>query len=512
MGAHRAADAPSSSGAIADGDLLAALDLGSNSFHMVVARYVLGQLRVVDRLRESVRMAEGLDGRGGLRADVRERALECLQRFGQRIRNLPPHCVRVVATNSVRHLADPRVFLQPAEAALGHAIDIVSGREEARLIYLGIAHSLPADDQRRLVIDIGGGSTECIIGHRFEALERESLQMGCVASTRRFFGDGRIGRKRWNDALTEVSAEFQQFARAYRERGWKDVIGSSGTIKAIAQIGTQLQPTRGLITAAALAELCARVQAFEQIADIDLPGLSDERRPVIAGGALVLQAAFNELDLTSMQPSKAALREGVLHDLLGRAGQRDPREASVDALMDRYGIAREQAALVERSVLGLFDQCAGPWALDADARRVLSWAARLHEIGLAIAHSQHHVHGAYVIEYSDIVGFTRTEQQALAALIRCQRRSIAMESIKPLPGRLEEPILRCALLLRLAVLLHRSRDPDGLPALQLTVEGKRLRLRLPAGWLARHPLTRQDLDREREQMAEVGYTLRVRSG
>lgn len=512
MRTQRAADAQSGDGAIADGDLLAALDLGSNSFHMVVARHVLGQLRVVDRLRETVRMAEGLDGRGGLRADVRARALECLQRFGQRIGNLPAHRVRVVATNTVRQLADPQVFLQPAEAALGHAIDIVSGREEARLIYLGIAHALPANGQRRLVIDIGGGSTECIIGHGFDTLERESLQMGCVASTQRFFADGRIGRKRWKEALTEVSAEFQQFAHAYREHGWDEVIGSSGTIKAIAQIATQLQSTRGLITAAALAELCERVQACERIDAIDLPGLSAERRPVIAGGALVLQAAFNALDLTRMQPSKAALREGVLYDLLGRASDCDQRESSVAALMDRYGIAREQAALVESTALALFDQCAGQWSLDADARRILGWAARLHEIGLAVAHSQHHIHGAYLIEYSDIAGFTRTEQQALAALIRCQRRDIAMDAIKPLPGRLEEPILRCALLLRLAVLLHRSRDRDGLPPVQLAVDDKRLRLRLPAGWLARHPLTRQDLDREREQMAEVGYALLVRSG
>ncbi|MBS0212181.1 MAG: exopolyphosphatase [Proteobacteria bacterium] len=496
----------------ADGNdaLLAALDLGSNSFHMVVARRVLGQLRVVDRLREMVRMAEGLDGHGGLRKDVRARALECLARFGQRIRHLPAGNVRVVATNTVRQLRDPRGFLQPAEAALGHAVEIVSGREEARLVYLGVAHGMAPSGKRRLVIDIGGGSTEFIIGEGYEPLERESLQMGCVASTRRFFADGRIGRKRWKEGLTEISAEFQQFSRAYRERGWDEAMGSSGTIKAIGEIVAAMKLTRGAITDTALAALCERLQACERIDDIALPGLPDERRPVIAGGALVLQAAFNELGLKRMQPSKAALREGLLHDMLGRGSERDPREASVDALMARYDVDREQAARVEHSALDLFDQCAEDWRLAADERRALAWAARVHEIGLAVAHSQYHVHGAYLIEHSDIDGFSRTEQQVLAALVRCHRRAIAMPVIDALPARLEEPTLRCALLLRLAVLLHRSHDRDAAPAARLSVDGKHVQLGLPADWLQRHSLTRQDLERERSEMAAIGYTLTIR--
>ncbi|MBS0195049.1 MAG: exopolyphosphatase [Proteobacteria bacterium] len=495
-----------------DDALLAALDLGSNSFHMVVARRVLGQLRVVDRLREMVRMAEGLDGHGGLRKDVLERALECLARFGQRIRHLPSGNVRVVATNTVRQLRDPRVFLQPAEAALGHAVEIVSGREEARLVYLGVAHGMAPSGKRRLVIDIGGGSTEFIIGEGYEPLERESLQMGCVASTRRFFADGRIGRKRWKEGLTEISAEFQQFARAYRERGWDEAMGSSGTIKSIGEIVAAMKLTRGTITDAALAELCERLQACERIDAIQLPGLPDDRRPVIAGGALVLQAAFNELGLQRMQPSKAALREGLLHDMLGRGSERDPREISVDALMQRYDVDREQAARVERTALDLFDPSADAWRLAADARRALAWAARLHELGLAIAHSQHHVHGAYLIEHSDIDGFSSTEQQVLAALVRCQRRTIAMPVIDALPARLEEPTLRCALLLRLAVLLHRSHDREAAPTVRLRVDGKQLHLRLPSGWLQRHSLTGQDLDRECDEMAKVGYALTIRSG
>ena len=473
-----------SANAIADGALLAALDLGSNSFHMVVARNVLGQLRVIDRLRETVRLAEGLDGAGGLRDNVLARALECLSRFGQRIRSLPSHCVRVVATNTVRQLRNPRIFLRPAEAALGHPVEIVSGREEARLVYLGVAHAMPPSGKRRLVIDIGGGSTEFIIGEGYEPLERESLQMGCVASTRRFFDNGKLGRRRWKEALTEVSAEFQQFMRAYRDRGWEDAIGSSGTIKSIGEILAAMKLARGAITDVGLSALCERLLEFERIDDIELPGLSEDRRPVIAGGLLVLQAAFNELGLKRMQASKSALREGVLYDMLGRASDRDPRDGSVDSMMQRYGVDREQAAQVERTVLSPFDQVAETWGLDGDERRMLAWAARVHEIGLAVAHSQHHVHGAYLIENSDIAGFSRSEQQMLGALVRCQRRGIPMASIEALPERLASTTLRCVLLLRLAVLLHRSHDRDAPPTVRIAVADKDLRLRLPQRWLA----------------------------
>jgi exopolyphosphatase/guanosine-5'-triphosphate,3'-diphosphate pyrophosphatase len=497
---------------VADGALLAALDLGSNSFHMVVARYVLGQLRVIDRLRETVRLAEGLNGDGGLRESVQSRAIDCLSRFGQRIRNIPPACVRVVATNTVRQLRDPRAFLLPAEAALDHPIEIISGREEARLVYLGVAHASPLSGKRRLVIDIGGGSTEFIIGEGYETIERESLQMGCVASTRRFFEGGKLSRKRWKEGLTEVSAEFQQFARAYRERGWTDTLGSSGTIKSVSEILAAMKLTRGAITDAGLAELCESLLAFERIDDIDLPGLSDDRRPVIAGGLLVLQAAFNELGLKRMQASKSALREGVLYDMLGRASDRDPRDSSVDALMQRYGVDREQAAQVERTAMALFDQAAASWNLDDDARRMLAWAARIHEIGLAIAHSQYHVHGAYLVENSDIAGFSRPEQQMLAALVRCQRRGIAMATIEALPERLLLPTLRCALLLRLAVLLHRGHDPDALPNISFAADAKKSTIRMPEAWLANHPLTRADLGSEREEQSEIGYELTIKPG
>jgi exopolyphosphatase/guanosine-5'-triphosphate,3'-diphosphate pyrophosphatase len=491
-----------------DGDLLAAVDLGSNSFHMVVARYVLGQLRVVDRLRETVRLAEGLDSKGGLSPEVRQRALECLARFGQRIRDIPPQRVRAIATNTVRALAAPQAFLVPAETALGHAIEVVSGREEARLVYLGVAHAQPPKDgQRRLVIDIGGGSTECIIGRGLEAIERESIQVGCVASTRRFFPNGKLSKKRWKEALAEVSAEFRQFAGIYRALGWHEALGSSGTNKAIGDICAAMKLTKGAVTSEALPLVRERLLLAGHIDDIDLPSLSADRRPIIAGGILVLEAAFLALGLQRMAVSKAALREGALYDMLGRGGIDDPREASVAALMQRYGIDAGQAARVEFTALRMFDQVAGDWSLNDDDRSMLGRAARLHELGLAIAHSQYHVHGAYVLENSDIAGYSLQEQRFLAALVRTHRRGIPKSAFDSIPDRLLTAARRTAALLRIAVVLHRSHDPESIPELTLHAEGNALGIALDKRWLDARPLLRTDLSGEPEELADLGVSM-----
>jgi exopolyphosphatase/guanosine-5'-triphosphate,3'-diphosphate pyrophosphatase len=496
-----------------DGDLLAAVDLGSNSFHMVVARYLLGQLRIVDRIKETVRLAEGLDGNGGLDPSVMPRALECLSRFGERLRTIPPHRVRAIATNTARALRHPQQFLMPAETALGHGIDVVAGREEARLIYLGVAHgNPPPEGKRRLVMDIGGGSTEFIIGEGLEPIERESLQMGSIATTRRFFADGKLSRKRWKEARTEITAELQQFALAYRSHGWHESMGASGTIKAICDISVAMKLTKVSITAASLEAIREKLLEFDRLEDIRLPGLSAERRPIIAGGLLVLDAAFAELGIERMYVSDYALREGVLYDLIGRASESDPREGSIRALCDRYAVDLEQAERVEATALSLFDQVQPALGLETDDRRLLSWAARIHELGLAIAHSQYHQHGAYVVEHSDIAGFSRTEQQILAALVRNQRRGVHLPSLEKLPDRLVANALRCALLLRLSVLLHRSHDREPLPALSIELNGgNAATLSLPKRWLDAHPLTRADLDTEIEYLRDIDRKLVVKA-
>jgi len=500
---------PVNDATIPDGTWLAAIDIGSNSFHMVVARVVLGHLRVVDRLRETVRLAWGLKANGDLDPEAKQRALDCLSRFGERIRSISTVHVRAIATNTVRQLRNPQAFLDDAEAALGHAIEVVSGREEARLIYLGVAHGLPPKKTRRLVIDIGGGSTEFIIGEGFTALERESLQMGCVASTRRFFPDGKITEKRWESARTELALQFQQFATAYRELGWKEAIGSSGTAKAIAEMLAGPDLPAGTITREGVDKLARRLIDIKNIDDIDLPGVSSDRRPVIAGGLLVMQTCMNELGIERMQSCDTAMREGVLYDMLGRATQRDPRDGAIAAYAVRYGIDTAHAACVEETALELFDQVAEAWELDVDSRRMLSWAARIHELGLVISHSQHQKHAAYILANSDMDGFSRQEQQCLATLVRCQRRTISRSMLGQFQGKQSREMLRLVVLLRLAILLHRSHARETLPPLTLTVSDNDIQLSLPEAWLSEHALTRADLATERGELEEVGLRLSV---
>ena len=494
-----------------DGELLAAVDLGSNSFHLVVARYEHGSLRLIDRLRDNVRMAMGLHADGSLEPDRRKRALECLARFGQRLRALPSERVRAVATNSVRQLANPQAFLLPAETALGHPIEVVSGREEARLIYLGVAHDLAESPQRRLVVDIGGGSTEFIIGLGFDALETESLQMGCVASTLRFFGDGQFTIKRWRQAQTEIELELQQFAADYRARGWGEAIGSSGTAKSVGSIVQANGWCDQGISASSVARLRDAILDAGSVGNLRLAGLAEDRTQILAGGVAILEAVFATFRLEHMDVCETAMREGLLYDMVGRAMHGDPRTGSVAALASRYGVERAQAARVHYAAMELFDQVAAGWQLGGTERDLLGWAAGIHEIGLAIAHSLHHIHGAYIVANSDLDGFSRQGQQELAAIIRSHRRKPDRETINALPERLRGPVRRLTALLRLAALLERSRTTEPLPPLRLLVEEKTLRLELPRDWLDQHPLTRADFEQERDYFKILDLKLQVRA-
>jgi exopolyphosphatase/guanosine-5'-triphosphate,3'-diphosphate pyrophosphatase len=492
-----------------DGELLAAVDLGSNSFHLVVARYEHGRLRMIDRMRDSVRLAMGLRADRTLDPERRERALACLARFGQRLRALPSHRVRAVATNTARQLAHPQTFLLPAETALGHPIEVVSGREEARLIYLGVAHDLAQSSEYRLVVDIGGGSTEFIIGQGFDALETESLQMGCIASTLRFFGDGHFTRPRWQQAQTEIAVELQQFAADYRARGWAEAIGSSGTAKAIGNIVQANGWSEQGITAASLARLRDAILDAGSVEKLRLTGLAEDRTRAIAGGVAILQAVFSTFALEHMAVCETAMREGLLYDMVGQAMHGDPRAASIAALASRYAVDRAQAARVHYAAMELFEQVANAWGLGGPERDLLRWAADIHEIGLAIAHSLHHVHGAYIVAHSDLDGFSRQGQQALAAIIRSHRRKPDRATIATLPERLRTPVRRLTALLRLAALLERARSTEPPPRLRLGADDKTLHLELSRDWLDQHPLTRADLDQERDYFKILDLKLRV---
>lgn len=491
---------------IKEGDSLAAVDLGSNSFHLVVARYEHGQARIIDRLREPVRLAFGLDAHGNLSPERLRRALACLARFGQRLSAVPGARVRAVATQSVRKLANPRGFLMTAETALGHPIEVVSGREEARLIYLGVGRDLPNPTLRRLVVDIGGGSTEFIIGQGGQPLEMESLQVGCIASTRRFFDGDRISRKRWQRAQTEIGIELQQFAEAFRQLGWAEVIGSSGTAKSLAAVGLALGHGDEL-TREALEDIRERLIAGRSMEMIELPGLSDDRRPIFAGGAAVMTAVFDGLGLKSMRIAETAMREGLIYDLLGRVEHTDPRQASIDAMARRYGVDAAHSRRVESIALALFDEVATAWELSDEHRDWLAWSVRAHEIGLAIAHSQYHQHGAYLIANSDLPGFSRQEQAALSLIVRGHRRALSKADFGGLAPRIARPAFRITVLLRLAALLCRSRSAEALPPVHLDADERGLHLHLPQRWLEAQPLTRADLAQERKQLAAAGLRL-----
>lgn len=489
---------------------VAAVDLGSNSFHMKVAHVVDGQLRVVDRMREMVRLAAGLDDDDRLSEETIETAVACLNRFGQRLRDVPAENVRVVATNTLRRARNSNEFLIHAEKALGHSIEIIAGREEARLIYLGVAHSAEQDKQQRLVIDIGGGSTEVIIGKQFEPLHLESLYMGCVGLSARFFHDGRIRRKHFRAAQLAAEQELEPIQAHYREVGWDAAIGSSGTIRTVENIVRDQQWSNHGITLDALEKLKETLIEAGEVDRLSILNEQSPRAPVFPGGVAILLAAFEALGIKRMTTSDNALREGVLYDLLGRHGDEDVREVTIRNLSSRYRIDPGQAARVEKTALYMQGQVEKSWRLGKEKYgNLLGWAARLHEIGLDIAHAQYHKHGAYVLAHADLPGFSRQEQALLGVLVRGHRRKFPQAVFDTLSGKHRERAKNLSILLRLAVLLHRSRTRRDLPGFVISADDNGLKLAFPPGWLAEHPLTSSELQEEAGYLKSAGVRLTI---
>jgi exopolyphosphatase/guanosine-5'-triphosphate,3'-diphosphate pyrophosphatase len=488
---------------------IAAVDLGSSSFHLVIARVLGDQVALLDRLREPVRLAAGLDEQGNLDGAAQERMLACLQRFRERLHDLPSRRVRAVATDTFRRAKQPRDLLARASSALGVPIEVLPGGEEARLIYLGVAHEEPTIEGRRLVIDIGGGSTECIVGKRFSPLLKDSLAMGCVGFTRRFFADGRFARKAFRRAEVAAALEFEPLQRRYQDAGWEECVGASGTLVAVCDVARQSGWTDGALTLSDVKRLRRALIAAGESAKLDLPGLAPERAQVLAGGLAILKAAFETLGIERLRATKAALREGVLYDLLGRIRHEDVRDRSIRALSERYHADADQAERVERTAKRCLGQVAEDWKLDSESSsQLLSWAARMHEIGLALSHSGHHKHGGYLLENSDMPGFSRQDQLRLAALVRGHRRRLSPAHFAEFAPA-AEALLRLCVLLRIAVRLHRTRSPKPLPSFRLRAVQDGLELCFPAAWLEKHPLTSADLEEEDRLLAECGVRLRI---
>lgn len=485
--------------------LLAAVDLGSNSFRLLIGRADSSpagvQVIPVDVLKDSVRLASGLDHERNLTALAQRRGVEALQRFGERLRAFHPDSVRAVATSTLRQAKNARHVLATFEAALGFPIEVIAGREEARLIWIGAAHTLPADGSHRLVIDIGGGSTECIVGRDYEPLVTESVTVGCVGLTGRIFGDGEVGRERMNEAILIARDLFAPLAKGLRRETWSEAIGTSGTAKTISAICLAEfdDPT---ITREALAHIEAALIKAGHFDRLRLQGLRADRRPVLPGGLAILRAAFDEFGISTMRFTPGALREGVLYDLLGRTNDSDMRDVTVEQSMIRYGVDRDHAARVGKTAAWLWRSIARGAAEDVERGiELLGWAASLSEIGLSISHSAYHKHSAYIVAHADLPGFSRPDQAMLSRLVLGHTGKLTkMTSLVELDAE-----WRMLLALRLAVILHRRRDMQGSTyPLSLEIERRRVSLLVERGWSNKHPLTDFSLGAEIAEWTRAG--------
>jgi len=495
-----------------DTQTVAAVDLGSNSFHMLVARLVGGEVHVVDRLKERVALAEGLDEGRKLSREARDRAVACLSLFGERLKHMRPGSVRAVGTNTLRAARNARGLIEQGSEALGHPIEVISGREEARLIYLGVAHTLEGSPGRRLVVDIGGGSTECIIGEGLEPRLLHSLYMGHISWTGRFFADGLITRERMNEARLAAGLELEPIKKTYRAAGWKWAVGSSGTALAIESLLRESGWGHS-ITAKGLRKLRKAVVAAGHVDQLALPGLAETRRRVLPGGVAILSALFDDLLIEEMRTSQGALREGLVYDHVGRMQHDDSRDRTVRQLMERFHVDAEQAARVEATALVLLDQVALDWGLEpTGSRQALRWAAALHEIGQALTYTGYHRHGAYIIQSSDMPGFSKEGQEVLATLVLQHRRKLRPARFEELSGGWSDAALRLCILLRLSCRLNRARAEGAVPPLRLEARKRKLGLTFPRGWLPENPLARADLEREAARLEAAGWALQLWDG
>jgi exopolyphosphatase/guanosine-5'-triphosphate,3'-diphosphate pyrophosphatase len=493
-----------------DSRTVAAVDLGSNSFHMIVARLEeTGTLSIIDRLREPVRLGGGLKRNGKLGRKACDRALICLEQFGQRIRNLPQGDVRIVGTNTLRVATNAEEFAQEAQQLLGHPIEIVSGREEARLIYLGVAHGRATRDGKRLVVDIGGGSTELIIGEGRDSMLRESMYTGCVSASRQYFDDGGITEKRMTSAIINAELKFYPVAKDFRagKGKWEEAVGCSGTIKSIRNIAQAEGWCDTGITLASLYQMRSKLIRQGHVDKLKLESLKENRAPVLPGGLAVLIAVFETLGIEQMHVSEQALREGLLYDLVGRIQHQDTREVTVQSVLKRWSLDARHAENVMRTTMSLFEQVEIGWKLTGENKLILKWAAQLHEIGLQISHGAYHKRGAYILTHADLPGFSRTEQSLLATLVLNHRQKFRITSFENLVAQAQKPGIRQCVLLRLAVLLHRGRTDEQVPDVSIRVDKSDITLKFPENWLAQHSLTSADLKKERQFLKDAGFSL-----
>lgn len=473
--------------------IYAAVDLGSNSFHLLIARANGGKIETIDREKEQVKLAEGLLPDGTLKPEVEDKALSVLRRFADLLEGLPKHRIRVVGTNSLRVAKNSLSFYAAAEEILGVAVEVISGREEARLIYSGVASDFAPEEDNRLVLDIGGGSTELILGGE-DPEKMESLFMGCVSYTNKYFPDGELSKKHYKAAFNAARLEIQSTAGQFNQQDWDHVVGASGTIRTVDKIIGTNRKSAGVILAEDVERVVDQLLAFSTIDEIKIPQLGDKRKQVFPGGLAILHAIFQELKIKELHVTKYALKEGILYEMLGRSNKKDKREETLVYMMDQFDIDKEQAKRVETQAMLLLESAKDSLSLDLQfAEAVLHWAANLHELGLSISHSGYHKHGAYILENADLPGFNRVEQRWLSFLIQNHRRKLS----SPEETYGFHPYWPLVFILRLSCLIHRGRRAKPTEEVRVSiVADDHYEVSIPEVWNKKKALLIQDLKSE----------------
>lgn len=485
--------------------LLGAVDLGSNSFRVEIGRVEGERIISESYWKETVRLAAGFDDKGALTPDVQQRALAALSRFREKLVGIDPKYIRAVGTQALRVATNSAEFLPRAEAALGHKIEIIAGREEARLVFSGCAHTLPPSDERRLVVDIGGASTELIIGRGFTPQSRESFHVGCVNTSVQFFKDGKVTSKAMKAAQVAAQAEFEDSRSEFSPSHWDAAYGSAGTIGAVADIGHALGLTPSTVTLPLLKALKEEIIRTEDVSKLRIPGLKEDRKEVIAGGVAVLSAVFETFGIREMRPASGALRVGLLYDILGRKSEHDIRDTTVNAIIHRTAVDAEQAQRVASLALRFFNALCNN-NVEPDQAKLLQWAALLHETGKAISPSGYHRHSQYILMNSDLPGFSKSDQLCMGTLVLGQRGNL-----KKVSSALVNPnkmAMICAL--RLAVIFAHARRPIELPQWSLTRKGSTITLCIDSSWLQLHPLTAYLLAQEKSVWAKEDFDFELK--
>ena len=483
----------------------AAIDLGSNSFHMLIIRVNEDRIEIVDREKNMIQIAREINHKGELSQNGFDKAIECLEKFSERLRDIPKNHIRAVGTKTLRSISNAGTFLKHAKKTLGVSIEIIAGYEEARLVYAGLANNLPPNNESRLVIDIGGGSTELIIGTNYKPKLMESLPLGCVSFTKNFYKKG-LTQKSMRHAYLAACDELEEIRQPYLKKGWMTAYGTSGTIKAIAEI---LKPRDGgsVISREALFDLAQKVSTESSIPDADIPKL---RRDVLPAGIAILQAIFDELNLNLLHVSDASLKEGLIYDTIGRLNEHDVREDTIENLIERYNIDSSQSERIASATLTFWGSIAVPSFPDFSSKKILTWSSKLYEIGLSISHSGYHRHGYYLLRFSDLAGFSRFEQFIMAKLVRLHRKRLTPAAMTEINEDISPTFIPMLICLRVAVCLFRRREDLALLPKFKKVDNTYV-LTFKASFLERNPLTKSSLINEMNYFKEINIDLRIES-